>query len=84
MTPSEVDATAVWKIAAFLGVDIDRIEEAKARTGDGLGLPSGRDDLIERRLAHARGEGPAPEAAPTPPGVIAALGGGLIGALPPS
>lgn len=27
MTPAEVDGTTLWKIAAFLGVDIDRQQE---------------------------------------------------------
>lgn len=79
LSPEEVDRTPMWKLAAFLGADVER-EETQGALEDAV--PSG-GDLIERRLRHARGEGPAPEAAPTPPSVIAALAPGLIGANPP-
>lgn len=56
MSPREVKATLVWEIAAWLGV-------GEPTDDDEGGIPSG-GDLIEQRLAHARGEGPEPEARP--------------------
>lgn len=67
------------ELAAHLGVDIDR--KAEFEDAPPAGAPpiaSGRD-VIAERLAHARGEGPEPVPDPTPPGVLVALGAGLIG-----
>lgn len=81
MHPLQVDATPVWKIAAFLGVDVDRAEErGEAPQPDGGSLQSGRDrDIIAERLAHARGEGPKPEADPPPASLASFVGEGFIG-----
>lgn len=59
MTPLEVDHTELWKIAAFLGTDIDRTPTE----GAGDRLQSGRDLAAEYRAWEA-GEGPEPEARP--------------------
>jgi len=71
MSPPTVDEMYVWQAAVLLGADLPE----DATTPDGTPA-SGDDDgreLLRQRVAHARGEGPKPEARPVDPAAVQAL-----------
>lgn len=70
-----VDRQVVWKLAAMLGTD--GIDRTPPDDDEGQIPSAGGRDIIAERYAYERGEGPKPEADPTPP-MLGLLGPGLI------
>lgn len=57
-SPLEIDEMEMWQIAAAFGTDYERDDGE----GNGSGGVSSNRDVLAERMAHARGEGPKPEA----------------------
>lgn len=63
--PTDADAMELWQIAVLLGLS----DEVRAPTepGDAKEQRTRSRDLLRQRMAHARGQGPKPEARPVDP-----------------
>lgn len=74
VTPRVVDEMTMWEIAVVLGVSDECSPKDAAAPSDSD--PTGRE-MMRRRLAHAQGLGPKPEAPAIDPATFQALTGAL-------
>lgn len=73
--PREVDELYIWEIATLLGVGDEVVRPEASRNGQASS--EDKHEYLRARVAHARGQGPRPEAKPIAPETFQALGGAL-------
>lgn len=84
MSPDAIDNLEIWQIAVLLGHSTELESGDESKGGGRVGqqreaFHAAAKERNRQRLAHAKGQGPAPQAAPVSQAAFSQLAGALSG-----